>query len=319
MTAACGAPQLAAPPEVTAPPTTAAPEPDFPTCTPEEAELDPTRSYAPDGPLPTPGEMPAGTTMAEIQDRGRLIVGVSADTLQFGALDADRQPEGFDIDMLKEVAKAIFGEGGEDQIEYRVMPYAGRLPSLEDDEVDLVAHTMTINCDRWKRIAFSSTYYDAGQKVLVPTSSNYESVDDLVVDGATVCVPAATTNEQEITKPEYTGPRTAVLASRCYRCPTSPTASSPCSRGRRRRSPATTRCSSAWPPRTPTCGSSANPSPRSRTASACAPTRSTSCSSSTACSRTCARTAGGARSTPSGSRRRPDVPPPAPPEPVYGR
>src|SRR5258708_5791370 len=38
----------------------------------------PTRSYEPTDALPTPGSMPAGTTMATIQQRGRLIVGVSA-------------------------------------------------------------------------------------------------------------------------------------------------------------------------------------------------------------------------------------------------
>ncbi len=61
---ACGAPQLAEPPEVTAPPTTATETTVPPVCTDEEAALDATRSYAPDGPLPPPGEMPAGSTMA---------------------------------------------------------------------------------------------------------------------------------------------------------------------------------------------------------------------------------------------------------------
>jgi polar amino acid transport system substrate-binding protein len=205
----CGAPQLAAPPQVTAPPTTAAATPTVPTCTPEEAELDATRSYAPAGPLPPPGKMPAGSTMAEIFDSGRLVAGVSADTLQFGALDpVTGELEGFDIDILKEVARAIFGEGGEDQIEYRVMTYAERLPSLESDEVDLVAHTMTINCDRWKRIAFSSTYYDAGQKILVPRDSQASSVEDLVATGGRICVPGGSTNLQEISRAAYTDPPT---------------------------------------------------------------------------------------------------------------
>ena len=33
--------------------------------------------------------------------------------------------------------------------------------------MDIVARNMTINCDRWKDIAFSSEYYRSGQKVLV--------------------------------------------------------------------------------------------------------------------------------------------------------
>jgi polar amino acid transport system substrate-binding protein len=210
-TAACSGPRLADPPAVTAAPTTTTPAPPAPECTAEEeaeeAELDATRSYEPDGPLPPPGEMPTGSTMAEISDRDRLIVGVSADTLQFGAVDPiSGVVEGFDIDILKEVANAIFGPGGEDKIEYRVMTFAERLPSLESGAVDLVAHTMTINCDRWKRIAFSSTYYAAGKKVLVDADSGWSSVEDLVADAARVCAPQGSTSLALISEPQYTAP-----------------------------------------------------------------------------------------------------------------
>jgi len=202
---ACGAPQLAAPPEVTAPPTTAEETPEQPVCTDEQAALDATRSYAPDGPLPPPGQMPEGSTMRAIQDEGRLRVGVSAGTLQFGFLNPQSgELEGFDIAILEEVARAIFGVD-DPPIEYRVMNFAERLPALENEEVDLVAHTMTINCDRWLRIGFSSTYYDAGQKVLVPTGSGITGVQDLVSAGARVCVTSGGTAFDEMSKPEYEG------------------------------------------------------------------------------------------------------------------
>jgi polar amino acid transport system substrate-binding protein len=133
--------------------------------------------------------------MAEIQQRGRLIVGVSGDTLQFGARDPiTGDIAGFDIDMLKEVAKAIFGDDITNRIEYRILTYAQRLPSLEDRSVDLVAHTMTINCNRWLRIGFSTEYYPAGQKVLVKRGSNFTSIDDLDTAHARVCVPSGSTN-----------------------------------------------------------------------------------------------------------------------------
>jgi polar amino acid transport system substrate-binding protein len=182
-----------------APSTTQAVTPAAPQCTAEQKALDPTRSYEPDGPLPSPDHLPAGSTMAAIRDRGKLIVGVSADTLLFGA----RNPllndiEGFDIDMLKEVAKAIFGPDGESHITYKVITYADRLPNLEAGPnhggVDIVAHTMTINCNRWLRIAFSSTYFDAGQRVLVKKGSGFTSIDDLDAASATVCAPEGSTN-----------------------------------------------------------------------------------------------------------------------------
>ncbi len=174
--------------------------PATPTCTDAQKAEDATRSYAPDAPLPAPGSFPAGSTMKEIFDRGKLIVGVSGDTLLFGARNPlTNQLEGFDIDVLKEVAKAIFGDdGGESHITYKVITYAARLPMLEagpvNGGVDIVAHTMTINCNRWLRIAFSSEYYHAGQRVLVKKGTGYERIEDLNAKGATVCAPEGSTN-----------------------------------------------------------------------------------------------------------------------------
>lgn len=91
-----------APPPATQPPA-AAQAPSPPPC-------DAQASLRPQGPLPPPGQMPAGTFMRTIQDRGRLIVGVDQTTLLFGYRDpATGTIQGFDIDMLREVARAIFG------------------------------------------------------------------------------------------------------------------------------------------------------------------------------------------------------------------
>ena len=127
--------------------------------------------------------------MAKIADKGRLVVGNAGDVALFGFRNPTTgRLEGFDIDVLREIAKAIFGPGGEDKIEYRVMNFAQRLPSLEDRSVDLVAHTMTINCPRWNRIGFSSTYFDAGQRVLIRAGAPATTIDELNAASArTVC------------------------------------------------------------------------------------------------------------------------------------
>ena len=115
--------------------------------------------------------MPAGSTMRRIQERGRLIAGVSADTYLLGSRNPlNGKIEGFDIDMVKAVSKAIFGD--ENKYELKVITAADRIPALEDDDVDIVARNMTINCDRWTQIAFSSEYYRSGQKILVRRGSD---------------------------------------------------------------------------------------------------------------------------------------------------
>lgn len=151
---------------------------------------DPLASYAPAGPA-SPDAIPAGSTPAEIRDRGRLRVGVSADSLLLGARDpVSGEVEGFDIDMARIVADAIFGDP--DRIELVVITAADRIPALEAGTVDLVARNMTITCDRWTQIAFSAEYYRSGQKVLVPLASDATSLADLA--GARVCAPAATSS-----------------------------------------------------------------------------------------------------------------------------
>jgi len=91
---------------------------------------------------------------------------VSADTLLMGSRNPlSGQIEGFDIDMLKDVSAAIFGDAR--PLQFRVITSAQRLEVLENHEVDLVARTFTMNCERWETIAFSAEYLTAGQKVLV--------------------------------------------------------------------------------------------------------------------------------------------------------
>jgi polar amino acid transport system substrate-binding protein len=128
-------------------------------------DTNPTRSYAPTA-LPEPGDFPSTSTMAEIYDRGRLIAGVSADTYLLASNNPfTGQIEGFDIDMVEQVAEAIFGDPK--AYELRVITAGERLTALQEDRVDVVVRNMTINCVRWQDIAFSAEYYRSGQKILV--------------------------------------------------------------------------------------------------------------------------------------------------------
>lgn len=189
--------RLTDPVEVTSPPSTEAAG--IPECTDAQAAaIDPLASYDPLSPMPADGQMPPGSPMARIQDNGRLVVGVSGDTLQFGARNAQTgRIEGFDVDLLREIAKAIFDVGNDEVdnfIEFVIIPYSQRLPKLEAGEVDVVAHTMTINCRRWNRIAFSAEYFRAGGALLVKNDSAATSLADLGGAEAIVCAPAGSTN-----------------------------------------------------------------------------------------------------------------------------
>lgn len=158
---------------------------------------DPTRSYAPlPGGVPAPGDVPAGSTMAKIRDRGFLIAGVSGDSYLLGSRNPfTGKVEGFDIDMVDQVAAAIFGTA-QGHVQLRVISAADRIPLLQSGDVDIVARNMTINCSRWEQMAFSAEYFHSGQKVLVAKGSGIDRVEDLA--GKRVCAPAGTTSLDQI-------------------------------------------------------------------------------------------------------------------------
>lgn len=160
------------------------------TCTPQDSDL---ASYEPSS------ERPDGGKVEEIFKRGRLIVGVSADTFLMGSENPEEgnRIEGFDIEFAKAIGRAIFGSGFETgkNLELRVITAADRIPFLEDGSLDLVIRNFTINCSRWEQIAFSQVYYAATQKVLVSRSlaeAGYSGVEDL--EGLTVCAPTGSTS-----------------------------------------------------------------------------------------------------------------------------
>lgn len=166
-------------------PTSTAPAP--PACT------NPTQSY---DPLPTlPSAAALTGTLATIRDRGYLVAGVSADTQLLGA----RNPltgriEGFDIDLVHEIAKAIFGDPG--KVKLVVITAGQRIPVLQSRTVDVVVRNMTQTCARWNDVAFSSVYYQAGQKILVPKGSSATTLADL--KGKRVCAPVGTSSMAKI-------------------------------------------------------------------------------------------------------------------------
>ena len=167
----------------------------------------PTASLRPQGPLPPPGAMPAGSFMATIQARGRLQVGVGQNTFLFGYLDPQSgQIEGFDIDVLRQVAKAIFGDDGQNEssrIQFTAISSAQRVPVVQNDQVDIVASTMTVNCARNLLVNFSSVYFRAGQKVLVNDNSAIMSSADL--GGKRTCATAGSTSIANIVDVIKTG------------------------------------------------------------------------------------------------------------------
>ena len=142
----------------------------------------------------------AGSYMATIQASGKLRVGTRDDNVPFGLKNPTTgKYEGFDVDIARELAKALFGTADPDSVtEYVSVVSATRIPTLNDNKADLVIATFTINDDRKTQIDFSDVYFRTGQKILVKKdNTSIKEVKDL--NGKNVCSGKGSTSEKNIT------------------------------------------------------------------------------------------------------------------------
>ncbi len=147
-------------------------------------------SLRPLGPQPAPGAMPAGSTMALIARRGRLIVGVDQGKYLVGFRDpATGDLAGADVDLARAMAAAILGDP--DAVQFVVLDIADRAGAIERGQVDMVVNTFTVTCARQRTVEFSTAYRTATQRLLVPVGAGIGEVEDLA--GRRVCTSAGST------------------------------------------------------------------------------------------------------------------------------
>jgi len=181
-------------------------EPGIRLAPPTPAGMEQEPSSATDGPPPDddscmgslrpfPTKAQADAAVANIRNRGRLIVGldIGSNLLSF------RDPitgeiTGFDVDIAGEVARDIFGTPS--QVVYRILSSNDRIEALQNNKVDIVVKSMSITCERRKLINFSTEYLRASQRILAPRDSHIEKASDL--SGKRVCAVTGTTSLQRI-------------------------------------------------------------------------------------------------------------------------
>jgi polar amino acid transport system substrate-binding protein len=150
------------------------------------------------GPLPGPKDpVPEGGTVDKIRKRGFLIAGIDLNTYLF-SYDPHHtnEPQGFDVDIAKAMARAVFGEDG--HIQFRMVtladPTTGEYAQLHSGNIDLAVHTTTITCARMqgdRRMSFSNPYYLTEQTLLMPLGADGKpqnaTLESLKGTGKKVC------------------------------------------------------------------------------------------------------------------------------------
>ncbi len=133
-----------------------------------------------------------GARLDLVKSRGKLICAGRTDLAGFGYLTSAGANVGFDVDLCRAVAAAIFGDLN--AMELVPITASERGPTIQAGEVDLLSRNVTWTSTRdsqWGNYTITM-FYD-GQGFMVPKSTGFTSALDL--DGATVCVTSGTTTE----------------------------------------------------------------------------------------------------------------------------
>jgi len=132
-------------------------------------------------------------TLEKVKARGSVVCGVNPDLIGFSTKDAKGSWSGFDIDLCRALAAAIFNDPN--KVQFTPLGTTERLQALQADKIDVLSRntTWTLSREAPFKLNFAAvTYYD-GQGFLVRRSTNATSA--LELDGASVCVQQGTTSE----------------------------------------------------------------------------------------------------------------------------
>jgi general L-amino acid transport system substrate-binding protein len=132
-------------------------------------------------------------TLKIIKDRGALNCGVSEGLYGFSARDDKGSWSGFDVDLCRALAAAIFNDAG--KINYTPLEASRRFEALQSGSIDVLSRntTWTMSREIELGLSFAATDYYDGQGFLVRKAMNKDSALDL--DGTKVCVQTGTTTE----------------------------------------------------------------------------------------------------------------------------
>jgi general L-amino acid transport system substrate-binding protein len=140
-----------------------------------------------------PAVAQAQATLERIKQRGHLICGTSQGVAGFSLPDAQGQWRGFDTDLCRALAAAIFND--QEKAKYISLASKDRLTVLQSGEIDVLSRTTTwtLGRDAGFGLNFTAINYFDGQGFLVRKSTGVKEIKAL--NGASICVAQGTTTE----------------------------------------------------------------------------------------------------------------------------
>jgi polar amino acid transport system substrate-binding protein len=142
--------------------------------------------------LSTVAPFAAAQTVADVKKKGELTVGLLVDFPPYGTVDSRNQPDGYDADVARLLAKDL-------GVKVSLVPVTGpnRIPFLLTNKVDVLVASLAITPERAKQVQFSKPYSAATIVVFGTKKANIKSAADL--KGLRVGVARASTQDIALT------------------------------------------------------------------------------------------------------------------------
>ena len=133
---------------------------------------------------------------AAIKQAHKWRIGVKCDTPPFGYVNLKGQNAGYDVEIAHWFSRFAFGNAN--KIEFTCVTTASRIPALTSGKIDLIMATMTFTHVRAQTVDFSTPYYVATGRMLVPNGSTLRVGSPLA--GKTVTTTGGSVYDRWLTK-----------------------------------------------------------------------------------------------------------------------
>lgn len=132
-------------------------------------------------------------TVDEILSRGTIKIGVLTDLPPYGLLNDKQEPDGYDAEVARLLAKYLGVK-----VELVQLTSPNRIPFLVTNKVDLIVATFGITPERAKQVLFSNPYSAIENVVFAAKDKQIKTIDDL--KGLRIGVPRGTVQDVILTK-----------------------------------------------------------------------------------------------------------------------
>ena len=139
-------------------------------------------------------------TLKKIKDSGTITLGARESSAPFSYSLGGTQFVGFSVDLMMKVVDRLKTELKMPDLKYTIIPFTAqnRIPLIQNGTLDFECSSTTNTLERQQQVAFSTSFFVIGTKLLTAKDSGVKDFTDL--KGKNLSTTAGTTSERLINK-----------------------------------------------------------------------------------------------------------------------